>query len=217
MPFGLPVATPRITTGNVRTTYDLFTPAPGASTPGPTPAPFGGLANPLGTTFTDVGGPDSVSGTLTQLPLLSTAIYRYVLYKSATNPALIANPGVVSYTDNTFTIVSGAMADGVTATASDFAGYLMPNTTDLSALTATILNNGGNGSGVWICVGGFVKAARSLAAVAVGDTLVGGGTGSFIPARVASATAATFVRTATALTAVSSNASDVVVNIVPLF
>jgi hypothetical protein len=215
MPFGLPVATPRITTGNVRTTYDLFTPAPGPTTPGPTPFFSGGLAAPLGTTFMDQGGPDSVSGTLTQLPLLSVALYKYVLYKSATNPALVTAPGLVYYTDETFTVVSGARADGFTTTENSLAGLLMPNTTDLPNLTATILNNGGNGSGVWICIGGFVKAATSIAATAVGDTLVGSGT-AFTPARVASGTAPTFTKTMTALTAIAGGVSDVLVNIVPV-
>lgn len=213
MPFGIPSNTVRVTTGNVRTTYDLITTS--GYFPNPTFGQFG-LTNPLGSTFVDVGGPDSISGTLTQLPLGTISIYRYVLYKSTANPALIANPGMVYYTNNTFTTVSGAIADGVTGTASDFAGYLMPNTTDLSVLTNTILNNAGLGSGVWICIGGFVKAAASVASTAVGDTLVGSAT-AFTPARVASGTAPTFVRNATALTAVASSASDVVVNIAPIF
>jgi hypothetical protein len=217
MPFGLPVGTATIRTGNVRTSYDPYTPPQTAAGTGVTPTYlYGGLYNTLGQVFDDQGGSDSNSGTLTQLPLYSGARYRYVLYKSATNPALLAQPGLVYYTDNTFTKVSGAIADGITGTASDFAGLLMLNTTDLTTITATILNNSGNGSGVWICIGGFVKAATSIAATAVGDTLIGGAT-SFTPARVASGVAPTFTKTMTALTAIASGVSDVEVNISPLF
>jgi hypothetical protein len=215
MPFGMPVATARVNTGNVRTSYDPFTPSATASTGAAVGAPFGGLANVLGTTFMDQGGPDSVSGTLTQLPLLSNALYKYVLYKSTTNPALVANPGLVYYTDNTFTVVSGAIADGLTGTANSLAGYMMINTTDLTTITATILNNGGNGSGVWICIGGYVKAATAITSTAVGDSLVGGAT-AFTPVRVASGTAPTFVKYATAQTNLSGAVADVVVNIVPI-
>lgn len=178
MPFGLAVATPQIKTGNVRTSYDPYTPAPGATTPGPTPNPFNGLACPLGTTFMDIGGPDSVSGTLTQLPLGQVAVYKYVLYKSTTNPAVIAAPGVVYYVDNTGLIVSGSPADGLigqttAGSAQDTAGLLMVNSTDLTTLTATLLNNGANGSGVWICIGGFVKAAVSITSAVAGDSVFG--------------------------------------------
>ena len=180
MPFGLPTATPTIRTGNVRTNYDPFTPAASAATfvaVGGLAYP-GGLYQPLGTTFMDIGGPDSVSGTTTQLPAGQVAIYKYVLYKSTTNPALTTAPGLVYYTDNTGTIVSGSPTDGyigsVTAgAASDTAGFMMLNTTDNSSVTATILNNGGNGSGVWICIGGLLKAGVCLTAGVAGDFLQG--------------------------------------------
>jgi len=179
-----PGSTPRVTTGNVRTTYDLFTPSPLAATPGATPNPFNGLACPLGTVFLDQGGPDSVSGTTTQLPVGTggvggqVAVYKYVLYKSTTNPAMVAAPGVVYYTDNTGLVVSGSPTDGLigqttAGAAQDTAGFLMLNTTDLTTITATILNNGGNGSGVWMCIGGFVKAASSLTSAVAGDSVFG--------------------------------------------
>jgi hypothetical protein len=174
-----------------------------------------GLVAPLGVIFDDQGGVDSVSGTTTQLPNLVVARYKYVLYKSTTNPALASAPGLVYYTDETQTVVSGAMADGQTATPSSLAGVLMINTTDLSTITATILNNGGNGSGVWICIGGFVKGCTSVASTALGDALIGSST-AFTPARVAAGTAPTYVKTLTALTAISGGVSDVLVNISPL-
>ena len=115
---------------------------------------------------------------------------------------------------NTFTTVSGAIGDGVTGTAQDVAGIMMLNTTDLSTITATILNNGTAGSGIWICVGGFCKGVNAPASTAVGDYLVG--SGSFVLARVAAGTASTFVPVATALTAVASNASDMLVRLIPV-
>jgi hypothetical protein len=179
-----PGSTPRVTTGNVRTTYDLFTPSPLAATPGATPNPFNGLACPLGTTILDQGGPDSVSGTTTQLPVGTggvggqVAVYKYVLYKSTTNPAVVAAPGCVYYTDETGLVVSGSPADGFIAattagSASDIAGVMMLNSTDLTTLTATLLNNGGNGSGIWVCIGGFVKAMWCLTAGVAGDYVYG--------------------------------------------
>lgn len=217
MPFGLPVATPKITSGNVRTSYDPIATSISSIQgylSGPTFGQYG-LACPLGTVFDDQGGPDSVSGTLTQLPLWVGARYKYVLYKSTTNPALVAQPGLVYYTDETQTVVSGAIADGATATASSLAGVMMINTTDLSTITAAILNNSGNGSGIWICIGGFVKGCTSITSTALGDALVGSST-AFTPARVAAGTAPTFTKTLTALTAIASGVSDVLVNICPI-
>jgi hypothetical protein len=126
----------------------------------------------------DIGGPDSVSGTTTQLPAGQVAIYKYVLYKSTTNPALTTAPGLVYYTDNTGTIVSGSPTDGyigqtTAGAASDTAGFMMLNTTDNASVTATLLNNNGNGSGVWICIGGFLKAGVCLTAGVAGDFLQG--------------------------------------------
>ena len=175
MPAGLPVGTPRITTGNVRTTYDPYTPSPGATTPGATPPAFNGLACPLGSIYIDQGGPDSVSGTTTQLPVGSCAVYKYVLYKSTANPALVAYPAPVVYTDNTGLIVSGktsSTSEAFPTVAAGMAGIMMLNTTDLSTVTATLLNNGGNGSGVWICIGGYVNKALAVASAAAGDSLL---------------------------------------------
>jgi hypothetical protein len=205
MPFGLGTQTPKVTTGNVRTTFDPFTPSPGATTPGPTPNPFNGLANPLGTIFQDQGGADGVSGTTTQLPVGCAAVYKYVLYKSTANPALLAFPAPVYYTDNTFTIVTGKASEAVGTAASFPAGLMMINSTDLTTITATILNNGGNGSGVWICINGFVKGAAAPAATVAGDMLVG--SADFAWARSTAFAAGTIVA-ARSLTALSGSQSD---------
>jgi hypothetical protein len=152
-----------------------------------------------------------VSGTLTQLPLGVGVVYKYVLYKSATNPALVAGPAPVYYTDATSTIVSGAAADAFPASATPagaLAGFLMPNTTDLTTLTAAILNNSSNGSGVWIAVAGFVKASYDSGNVGVAGTQIIGATGNFTTALV-SAFAATAIYGVMCLTTASSHATDI--------
>jgi len=216
-----------VSTGNVRTTYDPISTVVAANAGWNLGSPASyqlqsggiGLRVPLGTVILDQGGSDSVSGTTTQLPVGQVALYKYVLYKSTTNPALVAFPGLVYYTDNTNTIVSGAPADAYISAnpPASLAGVMMLNTGDLSTATATLLNNAGNGSGVWMCIGGFVKSCASIASTAAGDTLIGQLSGTnFTPNRVAVGTAPTFVKNMTALTAIASSVSDVIVNIVPV-
>lgn len=199
--FGGQNYTGQVTTGNVRTTYDLYNAS----------VPFNNQKCPLGSLIYDVIGADSISGKLT--PAGAMTVYKYVLYKSTTNPALLASPGVVYYTDETGTIVSGAMADGVFNGANAVAGYMMPNTTDIAGLTAAILNNGGLGSYVWIAVGGFVGGATAVAATAVGDALIGSAT-AFTPGRTAAGTAPTNRVLAFAQTAIAGGVSDVMVDLV---
>lgn len=217
MPFGMATATATIRTGNVRTSFDPATPPQTAAGVGVVPQMFyQGLYNTLGQVIIDQGGSDSVSGTTTQLPVYAQAMYKYVLYKSTTNPALQAAPGVVYYTDNTFTVVSGTLADGLTGKAPDAAGVMMINTTDLTTITATILNNGGNGSGIWICISGFVKQMYIAAlTVATGDYLYGT-TGGFTPVNVADGAAAPIhAPFAIATSASAANKADVVVRYLP--
>jgi hypothetical protein len=196
MPFGMAVNTPKISTGNVRTTYDPIVAAQTAAGVGVVPGyVYQNQAQPFGTTFMDIGGSDSVSGTTTQLPVGQVAVYKYVLYKSTTNPAVIGVPGLVYYTDNTGLVVSGSPTDGfigatTAGSASDLAGIMMVNSGDLTTLTATLLNNGTSGSGVWICIGGFVKAANCASATVAGDFLIGNTTTSgtqWASARIAAA------------------------------
>lgn len=205
--FGGSQQTAQITTGNVRTTFDLFT-ATGAGIVN------NNLKNALGTVYYDVtgkqGSPTSSIVTVTG-QVNAPAVYKYVLYKSTTNPALVAAPAVVYWVDETFTTVSGDLVtDGFTGLAVDAAGYLMVNTTDLPNLTNTILNNSGNGSGVWICVGGFVKAAIVAASTAKGDMQYG--TGQFATSRIAAHGTQTADKIiGIALTAISGSTSDIVV------
>lgn len=209
MLFGASQQTAQITTGNVRTTYDPY------KTTGPIPP--GGLPNALGTTYYDVGGAVGAPTSGPGNPAGVSTLYKYVLYKSTTNPALVAAPAIVYYTDNTYTVVSGTLADGLTGKACDAAGLLMPNTTDVSGLTAAILNNSGNGSGVWIAVGGYVKGGYIGAlTIATGDYLYGT-TGNFISVNVADGAAAPIhLPYATAQTVSASNKSDLWMRVVTI-
>ena len=207
--FGGQQQTAQITTGNVRTTYDLYISSASSAAVG-TLAINNNLRNPLGLIYYDVGGYTG-QGETPANPLNSPAVYKYVLYKSTTNPALVGQPGCVYYTDETFTTVSGAIGDGFTGTSIDCAGFLMPNTTDLPNLTATILNNGGLGSGVWVCVGGVCKGAAVPGSTAAGDFMYG--SGSFVLTRIPShsGTQTPDKIIAYALTAIVSSKADLVV------
>jgi len=106
---------------------------------------------------------------------------KYVLYKSSSNPAMKSGPAPVYYTDNTFSTVSGTFAEGVMASKSgSAAGWLLPNTGSVAgvgvgtAISATILNNGGNGSYVWIGLQGYIPSAY-LAAGAASNRVYGSG------------------------------------------
>lgn len=100
---------------------------------------------------------------------------KHVLYKSTSNPAVKAGPAPVYWADETFTIVTGTFAEGVVASnATSVAGWLLPNSGTVAGIgagstlfTATLLNNGGLGSFVWIGLQGFIPSA-SLASGAAG-------------------------------------------------
>lgn len=111
---------------------------------------------------------------------------KYVLYKSTANPALVATPAPVYWADETLTVVSGAPSEAFVASNPTYgAGLLLPNTGTVagigvgSAISATILNNNGLGSYVWIGVCGFVPAAAA-GAVTQGNPFMAG-TSAFVP------------------------------------
>lgn len=151
-----------------------------------------------------------VTNTTAQNPAGAPAIYVLVKYSSTAQPAPVAGPAPVYWTDNTFTTVSGVESEGVAGLAST-AGYLMPNTTDYSGLTAAMLQ----GATVLIQVAGYLKGAY-------GPTS-GGGVGNLI-----APTAGNWVTTGVAvsgttggisgrafgnqLTAIASGLCDVLVN-----
>ncbi len=94
-------------------------------------------------------------------------VMKYVLYNSTANPAPVGAPAPVYWIDETFTAVSGVESEGLGV--NFVAGYLLPNTTVISGLTATELNE----SYVWIQVGGFIGAAIVPASTAKGDAIIG--------------------------------------------
>lgn len=141
-----------------------------------------GAQNPVGSLYFQPA--PSMGGTLA---VTSTTGYcsglwmKYVLYKSTANPAMVAGPAPVYYTDETFSTVSGVFSEGnpaATGNSSSLAGFLLPNTGAIAgigvgtAVTAAILNNGGNGSYVWIGLMGFIPSAF-VGALAVGNPVSG--------------------------------------------
>jgi hypothetical protein len=183
----------RITTGNVRTTIDSST------------VPLNGPPRqPLGTIYS----PPINVGLATTTGQGAPPIYKYVQYQSTANPAVVAAPAPVYYTDETFTVVSGVFTESFLGAAGSIAGYLMPNSTDYSGLTAALLN----GNWVWIQIGGYLKGAYAPTAGtnAVGTTIIGS-TGNWTSTAVAVGTAPSSRVLGMELTAVASAACDVLV------
>ena len=182
----------RVTTGNVQTTVDSST------------TPLNGPPKqPLGTIYSPPINVGLATATGQGLP----PVYKYVQYNSTSNPSVVAAPAPVYYTDETFTIVTGAASEAYVTTAGvSVAGYLMPNTTALSTLTAALLN----GNWVWIQVAGFLKGAWGpTTGGGVSDLIVGLTTGSWASSGVGSASASRVL--AVQLTAVASSVCDVLV------
>lgn len=183
----------RITTGNVATVLDV----------NPT--------NPLGTIYSP---PQNQALPATTKGFAAQPVYKYVQYVSTATPAPIAQPGVVYYTDETFTKVTAVETEalGTSATLSlNFgAGYLLTNTTAVSTLTAAILQS----SYVWIQVGGFLAGAQVIASgSAVGDTIIPITGTNWIPGRTAIATAPPFSRPfGVQLAAATTGVADVLIN-----
>jgi hypothetical protein len=177
---------------------------------------YNGALNPLGSLYFQPAPAQNTIALSSSTGYASGLWMKYVLYKSTSNPAMVAGPGVVYYTDETFTTVSGAFAESFAASNPTYAaGFLLPNTGTVtgigvgSAISATILNNGGNGSYVWIGIAGFVPSAY-VAALAQGNPFMGG-TGAFTPVITT-----TVLRTiGWVWGAVTSNIADVVLGIVP--
>lgn len=144
--------TVQVTTGNFRTTMDKFD----------ANKLNNGAVNTLGCAYYD-NGPQpplvaNVNGVVTK--------YRYVRYNSTANSVAVqAAPAAVYWTDATMTTVTGKVSEALGAQGFP-AGLLMPNSTDITGLTAALLN----GNFVWIAVAGIVLAVASAAAAA-GDQL----------------------------------------------
>lgn len=136
---------------------------------------------------------------------------KYVRYNSTANPAVVAGPAPVYWTDETFTTVSGAASEGFGG-AGSVAGVLLANSTSISGFTNTQLN----GNYVWIGLTGFIPACVAPASTAAGDLIVASGSGSFTFVRIAQSTSANGVSAPTvgrAASAIASSAFDLIASI----
>lgn len=179
---------PRVSTGSMFTVLDAT------------------ARNPVGSIWSppaNLGLPLSTKG------LGAQPVVKYLYYNSTTNPTPVAGPAPVYYTDETFTTVSGAAQDAfITTSGVSIAGYLMPNTTAISGLTAAELNT----SYVFVQIGGLLSGAwgPTGGTAAVGAFITGtattGSWASTVPAAAANVRCLGFQ-----LTAVVSSLCDVLV------
>lgn len=125
----------RISTGNVQTVLDV------------------NALNAVGSVYSP---PPNQSLPQTTKGFGAQPVFKYLQYKSTTQPTPVAGPAPVYYTDESFTTVSGNAAEAfVTVNGCCLAGYLQVNTTSVSTLTAAILQL----SYVFVQIGGLVTAA----------------------------------------------------------
>lgn len=160
-----------VISSNLKIGYGVF----GTADPYNAALPNNGALNPVGSLYF------LPAASMGSLALSATAGYagglwcKYVLYKSTANPAMQTGPAPVVYTADvttnvsSFGVVSGqfaSTAEGYLGSlSSSSAGWLLPNTGSVAgvgvgtAISATIINNGGLGSYVWIGIQGFIPSA----------------------------------------------------------
>ena len=160
----------RITTGNVQTVLDNV------------------AKNPVGCIYSPPapqGAPLSTKG------LGAQPVYKYVYYNSTSNPAPVAAPAPVYYTDETFTTVTGNAAEaysaGVGIVGTAIAGYWMPNTTAIPTLSNVTSASTQQVNQSY----GFIQIAGLLSGAWAPTTATGPGIGSFITGSVAGVWAST--------------------------
>jgi hypothetical protein len=204
-----------VISSNLKVGFGVF----GTADPYNAALPNNGALNPPGSLYTAPSLAQSGSNLSSAVGYGAFTTYKYVRYLSTSNPAMVAGPAVVYYTDETFSTVSGKFTEGMvaaTGNASAVAGWLCPNTGSVagvgvgSAITATILNNGVNGSWVWIAVSGFVPSA-SLAAGAQMNLVYG--SGDFVVSAIADNTSINHKAAGYIWGPVTSNIGDVITNI----
>lgn len=185
---------PRVTTGNVQTTLD--------SSP----------KNTLGCVWSPPPSANQVFSTTagSSTPGFGAQpVFKYVYYNSTTNPTPVAAPAPVYYTDESFTQVSGNAAEAYfTTMGACVAGYLMPNTTAISGLTAAQLNQ----SYCWIQVAGFLAGAYAPTTSTnpgQGSSILGLTTGNWASQVINTATAQKVL--ALQWTAIANNACDILI------
>src|ERR1700676_4658331 len=160
-----------IISSNLKSGFGVF----GTADPYNALLPNNGALNPLGSVYF-IPAPAQSGSNLSGAGYGSGLWVKYVLHLDVDSPAMVAGPAPVCYKDNTQTVVTGDISDGfpVVSKSTSAAGWLLPNTGSVagvgvgSAVSATILNNGGLGCYVFIGLMGFIPSC-SLAAGAAGD------------------------------------------------
>jgi len=153
---------------NLSSGYGLYGTADPYTTSGPY-ASNAGARNPLGAVYwqpaQSVSG-GGVGGYLSGAGYGAGLIVKYVKYLDSAKPAMKSGPAPVYWADNTFTVVQGTFATALVNSKSvSVAGWLLPNTGTVAnvgvgtAVSATILDNAGLGSYVFIALAGFVSSA----------------------------------------------------------
>jgi hypothetical protein len=218
-----------VISSNLKQGYGIF----GTADAYNTSLPNNGARNPVGS-IAFIPAPSESgqywgSGNSTT-PLATTHGYgsglwcKYVLYASTTNPAMQAGPAPVFYVDETFTTVSGSATDSLgsaTVAPSFCAGWLPLNTGSVtgvgvgSAISATILNNSGNGSYVWLILAGFIPSAYLSAGTTAGLQLSAAASANWSVVATAVGTAAVNKPIGYTLAAPSSNIGDVMACLLP--
>lgn len=166
-----------VISSNLKAGYGVF----GTADPYTTSLQNNGAQNPLGSLCFIPAPAQSGTALATSAGYGSGLWVKYVLYKSTANPAMVAGPAPVYWADETFTTVTGQASEAnIASTSVSAAGWLLPNTGTVSgvgvgtSVSATILNNGGLGSYVFIGIQGFIPSCY-LAAGAKGNWLYASG------------------------------------------
>ena len=170
-------------------------------------APWAGLGENqvLGQRYFGVSNSTAVN------PSGAPAIFMLVKYQSTGKPAPVAGPAPVYWVDETYTLVTGVESEALLGL-NGAAGYLMPNTTDISGLTDAMLE----GSLCLIQVGGQLSGAYGPTGGTAGvGNLIVPAAGNFVTNGVAVSNTAGGVTARSfgvQATAISSGLCDVLVN-----
>ncbi len=152
-----------------------------------------------------------VTATSVTNPSGSPAIFMLVEYTSIGKPSPVTGPAPVYWVDNTFTTVTGVESEALLGL-SGAAGYLMPNTTDISGLTDAMLE----GSQCIIQVAGYLKGAYGPTGGSAGvGNLIVAASGNWVTNGVAVSNSTGGVSSRSfgvQMTAISSGLCDVLVN-----
>lgn len=141
-------------------------------------------------------------------PSGAPAIFVLAKYLSTAQPAPVAAPAPVYWTDETYTTVSGVESEGSGLGINSVAGYLMVNTTSVPTLTAAILQ----GSYVLVQVAGYLPGAYGPTTGGGAGASIVGSAGNWTSTAIAAGTAPTGRTIGYQVTAISSGLCDVLVN-----